>query len=649
MRLAFYSFLALCLFSQTLEAQKSPLLFTYGTDSVFQDEFERVFLKNNKKEEQTDSSVRAYLNLYINFKLKVKEAETLGMDQNPAFQQELAGYREQLARSYMTDTSLTSMLVDEAYDRMKMEVSASHILILVGPNALPKDTMRAYNRIKDLRKKAVGGMNFDTLAYYNSEDPSAKTNFGDLGYFSAFDMIYPFETQAFLTEPGNISQIFRTEYGYHILNVSDKRPYRGEVKVAHLMLRLNTNPKPEEVIEAKRKIDSIYVQLKSGADWKSLVRSYSEDASSSGNGGELNWIRTNSPVAKPFREAAFTISNEGDISEPVLTEFGWHIIKLLERRPLAPKEEMIDRLRMQVNREPERVKMSQESLVGRFKKENGFNENEAGLTKLIAKMDSSILNGTFKADSVIAKEIVLFQIGNKSLTNKDFYSYMQEYQTKQADLSIASAVGSMYKSFVSMEVLQYQKDHLEAKEPDFRNLMEEYHDGILLFNLTQEKVWNKAVEDTTGLKAFYEAHKQDYVWADRVNARIYECADKKAYKMTKKLVKKGLPDVEISQQVNEKNPLSLVIKHSKFEKGEQAQVDQVEWKKGTHTVKTEDGKYYLIKITAVLPTGPKAFNEVKGLMTGKYQDQLEKEWIEHLKTIYPVQVNTDTLNGIIQD
>ena len=649
MRLAFYSFLALCLFSQSLQAQKSPLLFTYGSDSVFQDEFERVFLKNNKKEEQTDSSVRAYLNLYINFKLKVKEAETLGMDKNPAFQQELAGYREQLARSYMTDTSLTSKLVDEAYERMKSEVNASHILILVSPNYLPKDTMRAYNRIKDLRKKAMGGMDFDTLAYYNSEDPSAKTNYGDLGYFSAFDMIYPFETQAFQTEAGNISPIFRTEYGYHILKVSDKRPYRGEVKVAHLMLRLNTNPKEAEVLEAKRKIDSIYVQLKSGAEWTSLVRSYSEDGSSSGNGGELNWIRTNSPVAKPFREAAFSIANVNEFSEPVLTEFGWHIIKLLEKRPLAAKEDMIDRLRMQVNREPERMKMSQEALATRFKNENGFSENTAGLGKIISKMDSSILNATFKADSVIAKEIVLFQIGNKKVTNKDFYSYLEKSQTKQADVSISGAVTGMYKSFVTLEVLQYQKDRLEEKEPDFRHLMEEYHDGILLFNLTQEKVWNKAVEDTTGLKGYYELHKQDYVWTQRVNASIYECSDKKAYKLTKKLIKKGLPDVEISQQVNEKNPLSLVIKHSKFEKGEHAQVDQVDWKKGIHKVKTEDGKYYIIRITEVLPEGPKAFKEVKGLMTGKYQDELEKQWIEHLKTIYPVQVNTDTLNGIIQD
>lgn len=647
MRLAFYSLFVLSFFFQSAQAQENPPLFTYGTDTVYSEEFIRVFLKNNKKEEQTDSSLKAYLNLYINFKLKVKEAIQLGMDQDPAFQQELAGYREQLSRTYMTDTSLTTKLMAEAYERMKTEVNASHILILVSANALPKDTMRAYTRIKELRNKALSGMNFDTLAYYNSEDNSAKTNFGNLGYFSAFDMIYPFETQAFQTETGEISQIFRTEFGYHILKVKDKRAYRGEVKVAHLMLRLNTNAKEEEVINAKRKIDSIYGQLINGADWAGMIRSYSEDASSIENEGELNWIRTNSPVALPFREAAFSIANPGEYSKPVHTDFGWHIIKLIEKRPLGSMEEMSDRIRMQVNREPERVKMSQESLVVRFKKENGFSENNKNLASLISKLDSSILKATFKGENRHQPESPLFTIGDRTLTAKDFYTYIEKYQTPQNGVSISTAAENLYSGFVSNEVLQYQKDHLEEKYPDFRYLMQEYHDGILLFNLTQEKVWDKAVQDTSGLKAFYEAHKTEHVWADRVQASIYECNSKTAYKQTKKLLKKDVTDVEISQQVNEKNPLSLVIKHSKFERGENVQVDAVQWKPGTYTVKTEDGKYYLIKISEFVPAAPKAFKEVKGIMTGKYQDELERQWIEDLKSRYPISVNEAVLNSIL--
>ncbi len=628
--------------------QSPKLLFTYGNDSVYTDEFMRVFLKNNRKDEQTDSSLRAYLDLYINFKLKVKEATSQGMGESPAFIQELAGYREQLSRSYMTDTSLTSRLMKEAYQRMKEEIHASHILVLVGPNALPRDTMKAYKRIQSLREKAVNGANFDTLAYYNSEDISAKNNLGDLGYFSAFDMIYPFESQAFQTNTGEISPIFRTEFGYHILKVKEKRPYRGEVKVSHLMLRLNTNPSPEEVQKAKRKIDSLYAQLKAGADWGTLVKTYSEDVNSSNNNGDLNWIRTNSPVATPFREAAFALENEGDISEPVLTDFGWHIIRLNERRGLAPFEEIRDRLKMQVNREPERVKMSEEALVKRFKAENGFTENPEVLKAFIKQLDSSLLKGQFKAASVNSdKTPVMFTIGDRSLTTKEFAAYLEKYQTPQKDGSTEGLVNSMYHDFVAMEVLQYQKDHLEEKYPDFRYLMQEYHDGILLFNLTEKKVWDKAVEDTAGLKEFYEQHKQEYMWGERVVASVYECNSKSSWKMTRKLLRKGLEDVEISQQVNEKDPLSLVIKQSKFEKGENSFVDQVKWKPGTYSVKNADGKYVVVVVKEVLPAGPKKFSEIKGLMTGKYQDQLERNWIEELKSKYPVDVREEALNGLL--
>lgn len=647
MRLAFSLFILFGLASQYAAAQPKDVLFTYGSDTVYEDEFVRVFLKNNKKEEQTDSSIKAYLNLYINFKLKVKEAEMLGMDQAPGFQQELAGFREQASRSYMTDTSLTSQLMDEAYERMKMEVNASHILILVGKNALPKDTLKAYNRILQLRDQAMKGFNFDTLALYNSEDPSAKNNYGDLGYFSTFDMIYPFENQAYQTEKGSISPIFRTEYGYHILKVKDKRPYRGEVKVSHLLIRLNPNPGEKEVLEARRKIDSIYVQLKNGADWKTMVTTFSEDAGSSSNSGELNWMRTNSPVAAPFRETAFSLANKGDISQPVLTEYGWHIIRLNEKRNLQSKEEMSDRLRLQVNREPERVKMSEEALVKRFKTENGYTAYDKNIQAVRSSMDSSILKGTFKADQLKLKGTPLFKVGNREVTSDAFAAYMEKYQSPQKDVAISAVVDAMLKDFTAKEILQYEKDHLEEKYPDFKYLMQEYHDGILLFNLTEQLVWNKAVEDTTGLKAFYELHKTEYAWNERAVASIYECSNKEAYTLTKKLLKKKKDDVEISQEVNKNNPLSLVIKKAKFEHNENVYVDQVKWKPGTYTVKTADGKYILVRISEVLPAGPKAFNEVKGLMTGKYQDELERDWVTSLKAKYPVAVNEATLESLM--
>lgn len=622
-------------------------LFSYGGESVSVEEFTRVFLKNNKKEEQTDSSVRAYLNLYINFKLKVQEAHTLGMDKNPNFVNELKGYREQLAKTYMTDTSLTDKLVKEAYDRMQNEVKASHILILCSPNALPKDTLAAYKKIKALRNRVLKGENFDSVAFHESEDMSAKVNYGNLGYFSAFDMIYPFETQAYNTPAGGLSEIFRTEYGYHFLKVFDKRKNRGEVRVSHLMLHLNPNASEKEVMDAKRKIDSIYAQLQGGANWTTMVTTYSEDPVSAKNGGKLDWIASNSKITEPFREAAFAIKDTGTYSQPVKTQFGWHIIRLDEKRGIASFDEKKDWIKSQVNREPARAKMSQEALVVKLKKENGFTANEGNITAFLKMLDSSIIKGNFSAKQFTSNKAVLFSIAKQNYTGADFASYLEKFQINQPSVNLEGAKSQFYNDFVQKSVLDYEEAHLDEKYPQFRYLMQEYHDGILLFNLTEEKVWNKAIKDTSGLKEYYELHKTEYMWPDRVNAVIYETTDKKTYKHTRKLVKKGLADVDVSQQINNENPLSLVIKKSKFTHGENAFVDQVKWKPGLYKVKADNDRYILVKIVEFLPSAPKALNEIRGVMTGEYQTYLEKEWIEELKAKYPVVVNETVLNEIL--
>ncbi len=628
--------------------EEKKVIFTYGQDTVYADEFMRVFKKNNKPEEFTDSAIQDYLELYINFKLKVKEAHMEGMHNSAAFQSELAGYREQLAKSYMTDTSLTSQLIDEAYERMKQEVHASHILILCKPNALPKDTLAAYRKINQLRNKALKGADFDTLAYYNSEDPSAKNNLGDLGYFTAFDMIYPFETQAYQTEVGGISPVFRTEFGYHILHVEDKRPSRGDVRVAHIMLKLNQGASEAEIIDKKRKIDSIYAQLQSGANWKDLVATYSEDAGSSQSGGELSWIGSLSKNAIPFRDAAFDIEEIGGYSKPVKTQFGWHIIKLLERRGLADKEELAGSLRSQVSREPARVRMSKAALVEKLEKENELVVNDAAKSAVINAIDSSVIKGTFKASDWKGKKEVLFTIGSTPYTREDFGAYLQEYQVKQEDAALRATAENHFQSYLEKSMLDYEEAHLDEKYPAFRYLMQEYHDGILLFNLTEEKVWNKAIKDTTGLKEFYEAHKSDYMWPDRLHAVIYECADKSSYRMVKKLLRKDTKDVEISQQVNAENPLSLVIKRSKFERGENAYVDDVKWKEGVRKLGKVGDSYIIVRVIEFMPAGPKELKEIRGVMTGKYQDHLEDEWVKELRDKYKVVVNKEVLDSLLK-
>lgn len=625
-------------------------LFTYGNDTVYQEEFVRVFLKNNRKEEQNDSSLKAYLNLYVNFKLKVKEAREMKLDEVETYQTELNGYRAQLAKSYMVDTSLTSQLIDEAYERLKFEVKASHILVLCGPNALPKDTAAAWKKINDIRKRIMAGTAFDSLAYSLSEDISAKNNYGNLGYFSAFDMIYPFENMAFKTEVGSLSPIFRTDFGYHILKVVDKRVNRGERKLAHIMLQFEDPNNETAKTELKRKVDSIYAQLKGGAQWANLVTTFSDDKSSAKNNGELNWISGTARIAESFKDAAFALKNVGDISEPVLTPYGWHIIRLVDSRSLAPKEDMMDKLRLQVVREPERAKMSQGALVNKLIKENGLTINQVGKKFFLDKcLDSSMITAEYTADKAKNPQMALFTIGTKTYTISDFAQYIEQYQTPQIGASLSAAVNKMLQEFQNQSVLAYEESILEEKYPSFSNLMQEYREGILLFNLTEKVVWNKAIEDSTGLKAFYEQIKDNYQWPNRVSVNIYEATSKEAYKQTKKLLKnKKLNDIEVSQTINKDNPLSLVIKRAKLSKGESPYLEKIKWKEGVYDLKEQNGKWVIVRVNEVLPAGPKALNEIKGLITGEFQNQLEAEWIERLRAKYPVIVNEAAVTQLLK-
>lgn len=635
-------------------AVAQPLsLFTYGTDTVYNSEFVRVFLKNNsQKDTQNDSSVNEYLNLYINFKLMVHEAEKRKMDTSEAFVTELQGYRDQLAQSYLVDKKVTQQLLDEAYYRMQNEVNASHILVLCSPDALPKDTLVAYNKVLDLRNRIMAGESFDTLAKYLSEDPSARDNSGNLGYFSCFDMIYPFETQAYTLNKGEVSQPFRTQFGYHLLQVKDKRPFRGEIRAAHLMIKAEKNERTDNFEVAKLKADSLYSKLMQGANFEELVKEYSEDYNTKNNGGELNWISSLSRIPAPFKDAAFALTKDGEISKPVRSDFGWHIIKRLEVKGLAPKEEMIDNLKSRISRETDRTKLNTNAVVERVEIEENYTFNSKPLDQFIKKADSSVVKGTFKKENTGVKKKYLTQelisIGNRTLTLNDFAAYVEKYQTYQPNAGIESTLRKMFDDYSKQSVLQYEKDNLESKYDDFRYLMQEYHDGILLFNLKEQMVWNKAIEDTTGLKAFYEQHKHNYMWKDRVEASIYECSDKKVYDQVKALVLKDSSEAQISAIVNKNNPLSLMIKMSKFERGENALIDSIRWEKGIQYLPNANGKWVIVKVKNVLPAQPKQLNEIKGIITGEYQNYLEKQWITELRSTYPVVVDERAFSDLFK-
>ena len=506
---------------------KEPAIATLGAEPISTSEFQYVYEKNNAGNEDayTRESVTDYLNLYTNFKLKVKEAESRGLDTTTAFKRELEGYKEQLAQPYLSEKSVTDQLVKQAYDRLGQEVNASHILFSLQPDAAPEDTLAAYNKAIEVRQRALNGEDFGKLAQTFSQDPSAADNKGNLGYFTAMQMVYPFEDAAYKTPVGQVSMPVRTRFGYHLIKVNDKRQARGEIKVAHIMVRATPGMPKADSLAAKQRIDAIYKRLQRNENWDKLASEFSEDANSAQNGGELPWFGTGRMIPN-FEDAAFALNKESETSKPVLTPYGWHIIKLIDKRGLPAFEDMEQNLRNKIAKDS-RSELNRTAFLKRIKAENNFTEVAAAKSAALASANQELLQGQWSYNtSDKSLNQTLFTIQGKPYTIGNFYTFVKEQQRPRATGTPEYAMKTMYDAFVDKSLVEYEKANLENKYKDYRMLVKEYHDGILLFQLMDEKVWSKAVEDSVGLQAFFEANKEKYKWGPRVQATIISAANK---------------------------------------------------------------------------------------------------------------------------
>ena len=534
--------------------QNGPVIETLGATPVYTSDFLYVYRKNNptgaaagtdkaEQEARPSTSLPEYLDLYTNFRLKVLDAEARGLDTTAAFRRELDGYRQQLAQPYLTEKSVTDQLVKEAYDRMQQEVSAAHILILVGPEADPKDTLAAFNKITQIRQRVTsGGEDFGKVAATESQDPSAKQNGGSLGYFSAMQMVYPFENAAYRTKPGEVSPVLRTKFGYHVMKVNTRRPAQGEIKVAHLMVRATPGMPKDDSLAAKKKVDEIYARVVKGEDWGKLVSQFSEDQGSSQQGGELPAFGTGRMIPS-FEEAAFKLAKAGDIAPPVQTPYGWHIIKFLERKPLPPYSEMEQSLRSRVAKDS-RSELNKTAFLKRVRTENDVKDVAATRKLVIEKADTALVSGHFTyLDDVKKNKLLaapLYTIKGQPTTVRDFYAWLKTNQKARPKGASPQYVMGLYvDEFTETRLTDYEKANLDTKYPEYRSLVREYRDGILLFQLMDEKVWSKAIEDTTGLKKFFADHKEEYKWGPRVDATVISAADKATLDKALALMKKG--------------------------------------------------------------------------------------------------------------
>ncbi|MFH0864995.1 MAG: peptidylprolyl isomerase [Bacteroidota bacterium] len=635
-----------------------PVLLIVASDTVTKSEFLAVYNKNNiKKEAVIDKkSLEEYLQLYVNFKLKVKEAESLGMDTVSSFVTELAGYRKQLAQPYLINKDVNEKLLQEAYDRLQWDVRASHILIKVSTGASPEDTLAAYNKIVEIRNRALKGEDFGALAVENSEDVSArdmaatinraavKGNKGDLGYFTALDLIYAFETAAYTTKIGEISLPVRTDYGYHIIKVADKKPAMGKVQVAHILVTIPSNSGRDDSLKSKTKVKEIYDSIKAGSSFEDMAKKYSEDKASAAKGGTLPWFGI-WRMLPDFVTVVSALKEKSDVSEPVLTMYGWHILKLISRKPVGAFDSIKTDLKTKIAKDT-RASLSKEVMVESIKKEYGFKEDPSALADFYLVVNDSIFLGKWNVTKATGLEKVMFNLGNKQYTQPDFAIYLSKNLLSRVKEDSAAYVRKIYKQWVEASAIDYEDNRLESKYPEFKALMKEYRDGILLFELTDDKVWSKAVKDTVGLQAFYDKNIENYKWDERLDASVYFCANEKVAKATRKLVKKGkLINDEILKLINTDSQLNLKIETEKFEKKDTV-IDSIPWIPGI-SKDIKRGNYMVFaKVKKVIPVGPKTISEARGLITADYQAFLEKEWIAELKKKYPVTINMDVFSAI---
>jgi peptidyl-prolyl cis-trans isomerase SurA len=648
------SLLFLVIFLLSFTQDDTRTLFTVGGDKVTVNEFEYVYNKNNvnNQADYSQKSLQDYLNLYENFRLKVKEAEAMKLDTITSLKTELEGYRKQLAKSYLSDREITDKLIAEAYERSKTEVNASHILIKCDENANPADTLVAYKKIVALRKRIEKGEPFEKVARESSEDPSAKTNAGNIGWFSVFGTIYPFENAAYTLKRGELSQPVRTEFGYHLLKVNETRPSRGQIHVAGLLIRTPEKATDAEKDSVGKRTDSIYHLITSGkVTFEEAVKEFSDDKSSRTKGGELPWFGSGSPtrMIPQFEDAAFDLKKDGDISKPFMTRFGWHIVKRLEKKEVPSFSDAKSDIKKKVERDS-RSEVAKTVLVDRIKKENAFVEYPEVKKSFDNHVDSSILKGTWKPDGETAAGNALFSLAGKKYTEGDFGDYITKNAKRRTDKTKDALLNEYYEAFVNAKCLDYEESMLEVKKPEFKNLMKEYKDGILLFELMDRMVWTKAVKDTVGLEEFRKKNESKYMWGNRADVAIFNCSDKKICDESYKMAEKKKTADEIKEKLNVTGSKSHVsVIEGKYEKGQYDVVDKIEWKAGLTPInKINDSSYQFILVKRIAGPEPKSLKEAKGYIVSDYQEYLEKTWLDELRSKYPISVDQSVFRSLVK-
>jgi peptidyl-prolyl cis-trans isomerase SurA len=622
-------------------AQKNTIV-TIDQKPISIEEFEYYYNKNNTNDLQQKMPVEEYMQLFVNFKLKVHQAYMLQMDTAQTFKQELEGYRNQLIKPYLTDNEKIDDLVKEAYQHLLEDVDVSHILIRLNANPTPADTIAAYTKAMTAYKRVTNGESFEKIAVEFSEDPTVQENKGRLGFITGMMVVYPFEKTAYTTPVGQVSAPIRTRFGYHIIKVHDKRKTQGERLVAHILKRIPEDASEKQKAAIERSIKSIYEDLAKGADFQRLAQANSDDQSSANKGGEISWVGTGKTTPE-FENAVFNLQNIGDISQPVKTEFGWHIIKLLDKRDIMTLQEAYPLIEPRVKTD-ERASIIANSFIEKLKKTYNFKSyptNLHALQTLLAQPNDNILEQTKTYN------LPIYTFADQVITQSDLivFLHQQNYTKNPIDLSLLDILANQV---ANNTIIKYENSMLEKKYPEFGLLMNEYKEGILLFNISNEMVWSKASKDIEGLTDFFEKNKKSYAWdKPRFKGAIIYCDSKQSFKTAKKIAK-ATPEKELSTKLkqtlnsNEKN--AVKIETGLFAEQTNPVVDKLVFKKGK--LEKNNDYPYIFTSGNIQKHYPDSYQDIRGIVINDYQNYLDKQWIEELRSKYPIVIDTSVLNSL---
>jgi peptidyl-prolyl cis-trans isomerase SurA len=639
-------FLTLVFLTCAVHAQKleDKTLLTIDGKNYDAGTFMRVYGKNlDIVKDESQKDIDNYVELYIDYRLKLMQAYELKLDAQEVYKKELLNHRTTLAQGYLTDNQVTDALVQEAYARSSQELKGKHILVTVEPNALPQDTLTAWNSIQEIKQELDNGADFATLAKSKSQDPGAG-NGGDLGWFGPFKMVYEFETAAYNTTKGSYSIPFRTDFGYHIVKIEDARAARGEVTVAHIMTF--DEQEATEKTAAKR-IQDINKQLIEGGKFEQLAREFSDDLNSANQGGKLNRFGTGGLNSAAFEDIAFGLISKEQISQPFESEYGWHIVKLVEKHPLQSFAELQKPLAEKIKKSP-RARRITAAFTDKLKMQYKAVINDMELNSIVSNVSDSVLEGTWvNTKNFKNYKSQLITMNGASWTAGDFYEYIETqqkkdfnpYKTKQAKIKAA------FDGYLESNLIDFYDKNLERDNKDFSFVYNEYKEGILLFNLLDKSIWNRAKEDSLGQQNYFNSHKGKYVWKRRLDLVLTQNTTEDAANEVKGMLKNKTPLQDIKDALNTDGRTKVMISSGTVEENYNRLPDNFNVQLGVSEVYGDPTTnfYKVIEVKDIIEPKPKTLDEARGSVINDYQQQLEKDWLGNLRDGHSIKVDKKVL------